>query len=94
MKDQRLREMMGKLYRLIERYETPPIIRYTDEAEEYFLGALNECRKIYNDYDNPYARELILAFYQALGELFKSVNKLPLEERPKEPEQVMLKGSE
>lgn len=74
MQDQRLREMMAKLYRLVEEYENPPRLKYTDEANEYFLNAANKCTKLFNQYDNVYAREFVLAFYKALGEVFKQKN--------------------
>lgn len=92
MKNKELRDMMAKLYRLIEKYESIPDMTYQDECELFFSTASKECSDIYNQYDSPYARKLIVAFYDALCDLYKQKYRLPLKDRPKEPEQVKIGG--
>ena len=90
MKDPNNREIMARLYRLVERYETAPEIIYADDAEKYFNEVLEECRRIYDEfYTNEFAREFTVALYNALGNLFKYRNQdhIPLKDRPPEGEQ-------
>lgn len=87
MKNPENREIMSKLYRLIEKYETTPRIEYTDDGQEYFSGVLKECMRIFSEYqNNEFAQELIFAFYAALEKRFKATNPEPLKDRPQQTE--------
>ena len=50
MKNPELRDMMSKLYRLVEKYEEPPSVKYSDDAVKYFAQASEECASLYNEY--------------------------------------------
>lgn len=91
MKNPALRDMMTKLYRLVEKYEETPSIKYSDDAVKYFTQASQECASLYNEYKEfEYAKAFLIAFYDALGENFKKVNELPLKDREPEPEQMRM----
>ena len=82
MKDPQNREIMTRLYRLIEKYEMTPRIEYTDEGKEYFTEVLKEIMRIFSEFqNNEFARELTIALYSALEERFKRVNPDPLKDR-------------
>lgn len=89
MKDQKTRDMMGELYRLIEKYEETPVSKYTDDAEKWFGNASIDCLDLLGRYKgNEFAESLAVGFYTALENRFKAVNKLPLINREEEPEQL------
>lgn len=91
MKDPNNREIMTRLYRLIEKYETPPRIIYVDDGTKYFSEIANELSECYNTFkENEFAKELFIAFYNAIGERFKKVNPEPLKDRPPEPDQLKM----
>jgi len=78
MKDPRNREMMSKLYRMIEKYETPPKTSGTDEQQEYFSEAMADCQELYSEFEgNAFAECLIAAVYDAIGKRWKAVNVQP-----------------
>ena len=88
MIDPNNREVLTKIYRLVEKYETPPRCKFTDDAEEYFSEALKELKQVIDEFPgNDFARCLCLGMYEALEERFKAVNEMPLKERTQEPEQ-------
>lgn len=89
MKNPENRDIMTRLYRLIEKYETPPKIEYAEDAHEYFTEALLDCTSVYDSYkDNEFATELAIALYGALEKRFKRTNPDPLKDKPKAPEQI------
>lgn len=91
MIDQNNREVLTRVYRLVEKYETPPKYQFSDDATEYFVGALKDFKEVIDEFPgNDFARCLCLGLYDALDERFKAVNKLPLIEREPEPEQQKL----
>lgn len=78
------REFMSKLYRLIEKYETPLITRYTDEMEDYMKRVAADANNLFDEYKgNEFATELTMGFFTAVGERFQRYNKFPLIERSK-----------
>lgn len=91
MIDPNNREVLTRVYRMVERYETPPKIRFADEATDYFTGVLNDMKPIWEEFPgNDFVRCLCFGLYDALGERFKAVNEFPLKEREPEPEQQSL----
>lgn len=91
MKNPALREMMTKLYRLVEKYEESPCVKYSDDAVKYFTQASHECASLYNEYKEfEYAKAFLIAFYDALDKNFKKTNELPLKEREQESEQIRM----
>lgn len=91
MIDPNNREVLTRVYRLVEKYETPPKYQFSDDAEEYFTGVLKELKQVIDDFPgNDFARCLCLGIYEALEERFKAVNEMPLKERVPEPEQQRL----
>lgn len=91
MIDPNNREVLTRVYRLVEKYETPPKYQFSDDAEEYFIGVLKELKQVIDDFPgNDFARCLCLGMYEALEERFKAVNEMPLKERVPEPEQQRL----
>lgn len=88
MIDPNNREVLARVYRLVEQYETPPKIVYADDAEVYFTNALNGCKEIIDDFaGNDFAWCLVMGVYEAIEKRFKAANELPLKDREKEPEQ-------
>lgn len=82
MKDSQNRNLMTDLYRLIEKYETPLITRYTDDMEQYIRLVAKECEEFRQKYKgNFFAQELIFGFYSAIAERFQAANKMPLIDR-------------
>ena len=82
MKDLQTREMMGKLYRLIEEYETPPKLTYQDEYEAYFDKAARKMLALAEQYKgNEFAADLLVGWYSAIEKRFLAVNTLPFQER-------------
>lgn len=91
MIDPNNREALTRVYRLVEKYETPPKYQFSDDAEEYFTGALKALKQVIDEFPgNDFARCLCMAVYDALNERFKAVNEFPLKERVQEPEQQRL----
>lgn len=88
MTDPKNRDVLTRIYRLVEKYETPPKIVYSDDAEEYFSHALSDCKAVMDEFPtNSFACLLAMAVYDALDERFKAANELPLKDRVPEPEQ-------
>lgn len=88
MIDPNNREVLTRVYRLVEKYETPPKVVFEDDAEKYFSEALSDCMEIVNGFPgNRFARVLPIAVYDAIDERFKSVNEFPLKEREPDPVQ-------
>lgn len=94
MKNKDLRDMMAKLYRLMEKYESIPEIEYQDDADSFFETIAKECSEIYNQYNNAFAHKLMCAFYEAIGDMYKQKYEFPLKQRPREPEQITMKGND
>lgn len=85
MKNPENRDVMTRLYRLIEKYETPPKIEYLEDALEYFKQVLNDCVSVYDSYkDNAFAARLSIALYEAIERRFKETNPNPLKDKPKQ----------
>lgn len=85
MIDPNNREMMSRLYRLIEKYEKPPRIEYQDDAVDYFTEVLNDIKKIDEDFPNSvFAKRFTVALYAAVEDGFKMVNKAPFKEKPEQ----------
>ena len=75
MKDQRLREMMGKLYRLIEKYEEPPKAKNEKDTLSYFEAVGNDCALLYDENKgNEFAQELLFGLYTAISKRYKAAN--------------------
>lgn len=90
MIDPNNREVLTRVYRLVEKYETPPKYQFADDATEYFTGALQDLKKVIDDFPgNDFARCLCLGVYDALDVRFKAVNDLPLAERELEEQQSL-----
>lgn len=90
MKEPKNRDLMAKLYRLVEKYETAPAMKYEDEAVGYFKEALKDCRTLESEFaGNSFALRFSVALYSAIEDQFKSANKLPLKESQK---QTLLEG--
>ena len=82
MKNQQTREMMGRVYRLIETYEEPPTVNDADEAEIYFRNVIDDCKSVFNSYPgNQFSERLSIALLHAINDRFKAVNQLPLPEK-------------
>lgn len=82
MKDARHRDAMAELYRIVERYENPPQMHYTDEAEDYFKGVIEDVRALYYKYEgDTLAQELAVAIYDIIGKLYKQANPQNLIDR-------------
>ena len=82
MRDARHRDAMAELYRIVERYENPPRMTYTDEAELYFKEVIENVRSLYERYEgDTLSQELALAIYDIIGKLFKQVNPQELIDR-------------
>lgn len=91
MIDPNNREVLTRVYRLVEKYETPPKYQFADDATEYFIGALNDFKKLIDEFPgNDFARHLCFGLYDALDERFKAVNTFPLKDRVPDPEQQRL----
>lgn len=91
MIDPNNREVLTRVYRLVEKYETPPKNQFADDATNYFVGILKDIKSVIDEFpQNGFAWYLCLGLYDALDERFKAVNKLPLMEREPEPEQQRL----
>lgn len=91
MIDQNNREILTRVYRLVEKYETPPKLKYADEASDYFVEVLKDAEIVIKEFvGNDFARCLCMGLYQALEERFKAVNEMPLKERIPDPEQQSL----
>ena len=82
MKNQRTRDFMTRLYRLIEKWEDTPKCNWLDETEEYFRNVGNDCAELLDEFrENEFATELTIAFYDALSQRFQKINPNALEER-------------
>jgi hypothetical protein len=90
MKDPKNREMMTKIYRIVEKYEVVPRFKYTDDAVTYFIGLWKECKEVFEEYKGEFAKRFSIAIYLAISDEFKKVNPNPLEERPPEPDQLKM----
>lgn len=85
MKNPENRDVMTRLYRLIEKYETPPKIEYLEDALEYFKQALSDCVNVHDTYkDNAFASCFSFALYEALERRFKETNPNPLKDKPQQ----------
>ena len=85
MKETKNRDMMAKLYRLVEKYETPQAMKYEDEAVSYFREALKDCQSLEKEFpDSAFAVRFAVALYTIIEDQFKTVNKMPLEESPEQ----------
>ena len=85
MKDAKNRDLMAKLYRLVEKYETPLVTKYADEAVDYFKEVLKDCQKIEEEFPyNHFSIRFSVALYAAIEDRFKAVNKFPLEDVPEQ----------
>lgn len=74
MKDSRHREAISQLYRVWERYETPP----TDEnlMLDYFQKLMAEINPIFEaNQDDPVTAEITLALAQGLSNLATKITK-------------------
>ncbi len=79
MKDPANRESMAAIYRLVEKYETAPLIHSANEATSYFKSALADVDAIYTKYAGyAFAQQFALALYAAIEQNFKKVNPGPL----------------
>lgn len=75
MKDPANREMMAKLYRLVEKYETPQTIS-AEKACPYFSGLVDDCEALWGEYSgNAFAEEFIAALCIAVERRFLAANK-------------------
>lgn len=85
MKNPDNREIMTRIYRLVERYEEVPRMKYTVDASDYFAGLYKECKDIYGAFpDSEIARGLTVGFYTAVWEKYKKTNPVPLETKPEQ----------
>lgn len=76
MKDPANREIMARLYRLWEKYETPPQVTGGAELSPYFQAILRDIERDFAEYkDSVFAQELTSALYFALGVYANKVNK-------------------
>lgn len=88
MKDLKNREAMARIYRLIEKYEVPPVCRFADEAAEYYNQALADIKDVVDAFPgNDFVRRLGFALFDALDDRFHTVNGFPLTERDELPGQ-------
>lgn len=89
MKDPANREIMSRLYRIIERYEDTPKIVYLEDGEKYFADVLNDVKQIFDDFpESEFAKELALGLYAALNQRFEKKNDLPLKAKEVEAQQI------
>lgn len=76
MKNPENREMMGELYRIMEKYETPP--DGNDKQLAFFDSLLADVqvfyRKWWQEKQNPFAERMAHALYEALSDQCKSDN--------------------
>lgn len=85
MKNPENRDVMTRLYRMIEKYETPPKVEYLEDALEYFKQALSDCVSVHDSYKgNAFASCFSFALYEALERRFKEVNPNPLKDKPEQ----------
>lgn len=88
MKDQKNRDVLTRVYRLVEKFEMPPKIIYEDEAGKYFDEALKDCKEIIEEFrGNQFAWSLCMGVYEAISDRFKAANEFPLKDRRTEPVQ-------
>lgn len=81
MQDPRIREMMGKIYRLMEKYERVPEFKTQEEVTTFFEKALNYILKLYEDYkDNPFCEGMLIGLYSSINKIFMQTNKVPIED--------------
>lgn len=91
MENPQNREIMARLYRIVERYETPPQIEYADDGVDYFLKVQKDVLGVFEDYKgNEFARELALGLYSALEQRFAARNGRNLKDKPEEGEQTKM----
>lgn len=91
MIDPNNREVLTRVYRLVEKYETPPKYQFADDATEYFSEASKELKHVIDEFPgNDFARRLCMGLYDAIDDRFKAVNTFPLKDRVPEPEQQKL----
>ena len=85
------REMMGKLYRLVEQYEKPFSTEYADEAVEYFRKLITALADFCGEYpDDVFATEFAIALCNAVDKQFKDATTFPLKEKEVEQQQNFL----
>lgn len=91
MKNPKHRDLMAELYRLWEKYETMPKVIYTEDSVAYWTKICEDVSAIYNKYcEDPVAKELLIGFYNGMGEEWKIVNPNPTIDKPADPEQVRM----
>ena len=91
MKEPENREIMSRLYRLIEKYEEPPSGLFADDAAKYFAEVIADSCKLCSDFGrNEFSAEFAVAFATAIEKRFKRVNEFPLKDKPREPEQLTM----
>ena len=73
MKDPSNREILSRLYRLVESYETIPQMASQDEAFQFF-GRLwqDSCAALTEAFpENEFATEFLIALNEAVGKRYK-----------------------
>lgn len=82
MKDPRIREMMAKIYRVMERYETVPEFKTQEEVDDFFRKALDSIMELYIQYkSNPFCEGMLIGLYSSINKTFMEKNSLPFEEK-------------
>jgi len=89
MKDPNNREIMARLYRILEKYETPQpqAFEWVEDAQTYFSSLLSELQGLWDEYKgSSIASSLGMAMYNALQEAYQSrmTGKLKYREGGKE----------
>lgn len=78
MVDSRNRELMAELYRLMERYECPPVISGADRLDKlkrYLDPLIDEVAQIVAKYSgNEFAYRLATGLYNAVDQRLAEVN--------------------
>lgn len=77
MRDPKNRDVMSQLYRIMEKYETPPVSCDHEGSIEYFETVMFDVKKVFDaNVGNEFAEKLCLALYDAIGERFKKSTKI------------------
>ena len=72
MQDSNNREIMARLYRLIERYETIPKLENAEEAYQFFGAVWRDSSAALEDFKgNEFAEEFLIAFNEAVGRRYR-----------------------
>lgn len=72
MKNPQNRELMSKLYRLVEKYEELPANMSYDECSEYFGNMINELSLFSGEFKCPLGMRMAVALVEAREDDWKA----------------------